>query len=72
MKSDWASPFCRRPFAFTLTDSSSALYLYLSAVRRQNTVIHTYPAVSQFWKYSPEELLKQPVYSREFPPCRHC
>jgi len=28
--------------------------------------------VSQFWKYTPEEFLKQPVYSREFPPCRHC
>jgi len=28
--------------------------------------------VSQFWKYNPEEFLKQPVYSREFPPCRHC
>ena len=38
----------------------------------QNTVIHTYPAVSQFWKYNPEEFLKQPVYSREFPPCRYC
>jgi branched-chain amino acid transport system substrate-binding protein len=40
--------------------------------RLQNTVIQTYPAVSQFWKYNPEEFLKQPVYSREFPPCRHC
>jgi len=38
----------------------------------QNTVIQTYPAVSQFWKYSPDEFLKQPVYSREFPPCRYC
>ena len=38
----------------------------------QNTVIHTYPEVSQFWKYNPEEFLKQPVYSRDFPPCRHC
>ena len=38
----------------------------------QNTVIHTYPAVSQFWTYSPDEFLKQPVYSREFPPCRFC
>jgi branched-chain amino acid transport system substrate-binding protein len=37
-----------------------------------NTVIHTFPAVSQFWKYSPEEFLKQPVYSRDFPPCRYC
>ncbi len=37
-----------------------------------NTVIHTFPAVSQFWKYPPEEFLKQPVYSRDYPPCRHC
>jgi branched-chain amino acid transport system substrate-binding protein len=36
----------------------------------QNTVIHTYPNVSQFWKYSPEEFLKQPVYSREYPPVK--
>ena len=38
----------------------------------QNTVIYTYPAVSQFWKYNPEEFLKQPVYDRNFPPCKHC
>ena len=25
-----------------------------------------------FWVGLPEEFLKQPVYSREFPPCRHC
>jgi branched-chain amino acid transport system substrate-binding protein len=37
-----------------------------------NTVIHTYPAVSQFWKYNPEEFLKQPVYDRNNPPCKHC
>jgi branched-chain amino acid transport system substrate-binding protein len=37
-----------------------------------NTVIHTYPAVSQFWKYKPEEFLKQPVYDRNFPPCKYC
>ena len=37
-----------------------------------NTVIHTYPGVSQFWKYGPDEFLKQPVYDRNFPQCRHC
>jgi branched-chain amino acid transport system substrate-binding protein len=37
-----------------------------------NTVIHTYPAVSQFWKYTPEEFLKQPVYDRNFPACKYC
>jgi branched-chain amino acid transport system substrate-binding protein len=51
--------------------------IYIRRVERvggklQNTVIYTYPAVSQFWKYNPEEFLKQPVYSRDFPPCRHC
>jgi branched-chain amino acid transport system substrate-binding protein len=37
-----------------------------------NTVIHTYPNVSQFWKYKPDEFLKQPVYDRNFPPCKFC
>src|SRR5688572_20302263 len=37
-----------------------------------NTVIKTYPDVSQFWKYGKEKFLKQPVYSRDFPPCKHC
>ncbi len=36
----------------------------------QNTVIQTLPNVSQFWKYKPEEFLKQPVYSREYPPLK--
>jgi hypothetical protein len=34
--------------------------------------IHTFPAVSQFWKYAPEEFLKQLVSSRDFPPCQYC
>ncbi|MBI4589683.1 MAG: ABC transporter substrate-binding protein [Candidatus Rokubacteria bacterium] len=51
--------------------------IYVRRVERKegelwNTVIHTFPAVSQFWKYKPEEFLKQPVYSRDFPPCKHC
>jgi branched-chain amino acid transport system substrate-binding protein len=37
-----------------------------------NTVIKTYPAVSQFWKYGKEAFLQQPVYSRDFPPCKYC
>jgi branched-chain amino acid transport system substrate-binding protein len=37
-----------------------------------NTVIKTYPAVSQFGQYKKEEFLKQPVYSRDFPPCKYC
>jgi branched-chain amino acid transport system substrate-binding protein len=37
-----------------------------------NKVIKTYPAVSQFYKFSPEEFLKQPVYSKSFPGCKFC
>ena len=42
------------------------------ANRYQNTVIYTYPMCSQFWKWKPEEFLKQPVYSKDYPPCTHC
>jgi branched-chain amino acid transport system substrate-binding protein len=38
----------------------------------QNTVLETYPMVSQFWKYNPEEYLKQPIYTRDNPPCKYC
>ena len=37
-----------------------------------NTVIKTYPDVGQFWKYGKQQFLKQPVYSRDFPPCKYC
>jgi len=40
--------------------------------RLQNTVIHTFPNVSQFWTWKPEDYLKQPAYSRDYPPCKHC
>jgi len=49
--------------------------VYMRKVERvngelQNTIIYTYPDVSQFWKYKPEEFLKQPVYSRDYPPLK--
>ena len=37
-----------------------------------NTVIKTYPNVSQFWTYGKEKFLQQPVYSRDFPLCKYC
>ena len=40
--------------------------------RLQNTVTHTFPNVSQFWTYKPDEYLKAPAYSRDYPPCKHC
>ena len=36
-----------------------------------NTVVKTYPNVSQFWTYGKDEFLKNPVYSREFPPAKN-
>ena len=40
--------------------------------RLVNTVIKTYPHVSQFWTYDKAKFLAQPVYSRDFPPCKNC
>ena len=37
-----------------------------------NTVIKTYPAVSQYLDLGKDAFLKQPVYSRDFPPCKNC
>jgi len=37
-----------------------------------NTVIKTYPDVGQFWKYKKADYLKTPLYSRDYPPCKHC
>jgi branched-chain amino acid transport system substrate-binding protein len=50
--------------------------VYIRKVERKegrlvNTVVHTYPNVSQFWKYKPEEFLKNPVYSRDWPPAKN-
>jgi branched-chain amino acid transport system substrate-binding protein len=50
--------------------------VYIRKVARKegrlvNSVIQTYPNVSQFWHYKPEEFLKNPVYSRDFPPAKN-
>ena len=37
-----------------------------------NTVIKTYPHVSQFWTFGQAAFLAQPVYSRDYPPCKYC
>jgi branched-chain amino acid transport system substrate-binding protein len=39
--------------------------------RLVNSVIKTYPNVSQFWTYDKAEFLKNPVYSRDFPPAKN-
>jgi len=50
--------------------------VYIRKVERKdgrlvNRVIHTYPNVSQFWTYKPAEFLKNPVYSRDWPPAKN-
>src|SRR4026209_481705 len=37
-----------------------------------NTVIKTYPNVDQFWTYGKDKYLAQPVYDKNFPPCKFC
>ncbi len=36
-----------------------------------NTVLQTYPNVSQFWTYDPKSFLAAPVYSRDVPPSKN-
>ncbi|HEY4371892.1 MAG TPA: ABC transporter substrate-binding protein [Burkholderiales bacterium] len=50
--------------------------MYIREVARKeghlvNRVIYTYPNVSQFWTYDPKAFLKNPVYSREWPPAKN-
>jgi branched-chain amino acid transport system substrate-binding protein len=50
--------------------------VYIRKVERKdgrlvNTVVKTYPAVSQFWKYDSKEFLANPVYSRDWPPAKN-
>jgi branched-chain amino acid transport system substrate-binding protein len=39
--------------------------------RLENSNVYTYKDVSQFWTYPPQEFLKHPVYSRDWPPARN-
>ena len=50
--------------------------VYIRKVEREegrlvNTVIHTYPNVSQFWTYKAKDFLSNPVYSRDYPPANN-
>ena len=50
--------------------------VYIRKVERDegrlvNAVVYTYPNVSQFWTYNPEAFLKNPVYSRDWPPAEN-
>jgi hypothetical protein len=53
------------PLAANGKDMANGMQLFF-------TVIFTFPSVSQFWTYKPEDFLKNPVYSRDYPPCTKC
>jgi branched-chain amino acid transport system substrate-binding protein len=36
-----------------------------------NTIIKTYPQVSQFWTYDPAQFVTQPTFSRDYPPSKN-
>ena len=46
--------------------------VYIREVERKdgrlvNSIVKTYPNISQFWSYDPKEFLANPVYSRDWP-----
>lgn len=60
---------CRGPVSFDKYGNVVG-NIYIRKVEKKggklvNTVIKTYPNVSQFWTYDPDEFLKHPVYNRE-------
>jgi branched-chain amino acid transport system substrate-binding protein len=66
---------CRGPVSFDQYGNVIG-NVYIRKVERKdkrlvNRVIHTYPNVSQFWTYKPDEFLKNPVYSRDYPPAKN-
>ena len=51
------------------------LDIYIREVARENgklvnTILKTYPQVSQFWTYNEKDYLAKPVYSRDYPPLK--
>ena len=57
---DWGNP----------TQNVYILKVERSGGKLVNTVVHTYPLVSQFWTYKPDDFLKLPGYTRDHPPVK--
>ncbi|HXS52266.1 MAG TPA: ABC transporter substrate-binding protein [Usitatibacter sp.] len=52
------------------------LNIYVRKVERSNgrlvnSIVATYPNVTQFWNFDPAKFLAAPVYSRDYPPVRN-
>jgi branched-chain amino acid transport system substrate-binding protein len=73
----------RGPVQLDLATKSPIQNIYIKKVEKKkefgydkdelwNTVVKTYNDVSTYWKYDPAKFREQPVYSRDFPPCKFC
>lgn len=56
--------------------SKPVMNMYIRKVERKNgqlvnTIVETFPSVSQFWTYEPKAFLAMPAYSRESPAARN-
>jgi branched-chain amino acid transport system substrate-binding protein len=52
------------------------LNIYVRKVERKdgrlvNSIVATYPDVTQFWNFDAKKFLAAPVYSRDYPPMRN-
>ncbi|MEH2474455.1 branched-chain amino acid transport system substrate-binding protein [Nitrobacteraceae bacterium AZCC 2161] len=65
----------RGPFRFDEMGNAVGDIYIKEIVRKDselvNAIIKTYPDVSQFWKWSKDAYLANPVYSRDFPPAKN-
>jgi branched-chain amino acid transport system substrate-binding protein len=73
----------RGPVQLDLATKSPIQNIYIKKVEKKkmfgydkdelwNTVVKTYNDVSTYWQYDPAKFRAQPVYSRDFPPCKYC
>jgi len=73
----------RGPVRLDLATKSPIENIYIKKVEKKkmfgyekdelwNTVVKTYTDVGTYWKYDPAKFKAQPVYSRDFPPCKYC
>jgi len=65
---------CRGPVSFDSYGNVIGNVYIRKVVRKEgrlvNSIIKTYPNVSQFWTYDPKQFLANPVYTRDYPPAR--
>jgi len=73
----------RGPVRLDLATKSPIENVYIKKVEKKkmfgydkdelwNTVIKTYTDVGTYWHYDKAKFMAQPVYSRDFPPCKYC